>query len=403
MGKGQKRAAQLGKTNRSLGYDRIRIEDESLRNEQPLGEVTPERTILIGFCMPGTIESLAKEFLDELDLLAQTAGAEVVGREMVKLRRRDPASFIGKGKVEELTEIAEEEKADLLIFDEDLSPGQTRNLETAIGRRIVDRSGLILDIFARRARSREAKTQVELAQLKYMLPRLSGAWAHLERQQGGIGMRGPGETQLETDRRIVRTRIRLLETELKHIAKVHETQRAGREQTYRFALAGYTNVGKSTLMNVLTQAGVYEENLLFATLDSTTRAFKIGSKFKALLSDTVGFIRKLPSGLVASFRTTLAEIREADCILHVIDLSSPSCREQMAEVEKILSEMGVGGIPRINVFNKIDALEDDVNLGWAKREYPDGLFVSARKGTNLEKLMSTMSDEFSTSSSTHLN
>ena len=220
-------------------------------------------------------DSLAQEYLDELDMLAQTAGAEIVGRELVKLTRRNPATFVGTGKVAEFYEIVRECKAELLIFDEDLLPVQARNLERSLEVRVIDRAGLILDIFARRARTRESKTQVELAQLKYILPRLTRAWTHLERQQGGIGFRGPGAPQIVTDRRMLRNRIRHLEEELHHIERTRTTQRAGRDQVFRFALAGYTNVGKSTLMNVLTKAGVYEENLLFATLDSVTRIIKL--------------------------------------------------------------------------------------------------------------------------------
>ncbi len=334
--------------------------------------------------------SLAEEYMAELDMLAQTAGARVVSKELAKRGKADPATLVGKGKVAELAQIVEETKADIVIFDEDLAPAQVRNLEKAFGKRVIDRTGLILDIFARRARTREAKTQVELAQLRYNLTRLTRAWTHLERQQGGIGMRGPGETQIETDRRMIRTRIRLLEQDLAHIERVHDTQRANRTGIFRFAIAGYTNAGKSTLMNALTQAGVYEENLLFATLDSTTRALQLGPRAKALLTDTVGFIRKLPTGLVASFRSTLAEIREADCILHLVDLASPSVRDQMVEVEKILAEMGLAAIPQILVFNKIDALEDDLPLRWATQEYPEAVFISARQGTGLDLLRERM-------------
>jgi GTP-binding protein HflX len=340
--------------------------------------------------LPGTKAGLALEYLDELSMLAQTAGAVVAGQEIAKREKLDPATFVGKGKVVELTEIADETRADLIIFDDDLSPAQARNLEKASGRRIIDRTGLILDIFARRARTREAKTQVELAQLRYLLPRLTGAWTHLERQQGGIGLRGPGETQIETDRRLIRKRISVLEEQLLHIERTHDTQRAGRSEMFRYALAGYTNVGKSTLMNALTQAGVYEEDLLFATLDSTTRALKLSPKYRTLITDTVGFIRKLPPALVASFRSTLAEIREAHCILHVVDISSPSFQEQMAEVNKILGEMGVAERPQLLVFNKVDALPDELPLRWAEKEYPDAVFVSARRGDGLEGLYAAM-------------
>ena len=360
---------------------------DTLQNNRSRGG---ERSLLVGIHWRGMTETVAREYLDELDMLAQTAGAEIVGRELVKLARKNPAHFVGTGKVAEFCEIARETRAELLIFDEDLTPGQARNLERELDLRVIDRAGLILDIFARRARSREAKTQVELAQLKYVLTRLTRAWTHLERQQGGIGLRGPGETQIETDRRLIRNRIGHLEEELLHIERTRSTQRSRRDQMFRFALAGYTNVGKSTLMNALTRAGVYEENLLFATLDSTTRIVKLSPQFRALLTDTVGFIRKLPPGLVASFRSTLAEIREARSILHVVDIATPSFREQMAEVDRVLKEMGVEATPRILVFNKTDALEDDVPLRWAGREFPEAVFVSAREGTNLDRLQEKM-------------
>ncbi|MBL0060882.1 MAG: GTPase HflX [bacterium] len=332
----------------------------------------------------------ALEHLDELAMLAETAGAEIVEREMVKMRQYDPALYVGKGKAAELATLVAEFNADLVVFDEDPAPAQARNLERIFKSRLVDRSGLILDIFAKRAQSREARTQVELAQLKYMLPRLSGAWTHLERQQGGIGMRGPGETQLETDRRIIRAKIGKLEEDLSMIEKQHKTQRAKRADVFRFSLAGYTNVGKSTLMNVLTQAGVYEENLLFATLDSTTRNLPLGQGIKALLSDTVGFIRKLPHGLVASFRSTLAEISEADCIVHVIDIASPTYREQMETVEKILNEMGLSDVPVIEVFNKMDALDDPSVLKLVKETKPEAVLISAVKGTGIDTLRERM-------------
>lgn len=375
--------------SRSLGFDRIRIEDES-RKPSELVEPEIERALLIGICLPGEPLSQAQEHLDELDMLARTAGAEVVDRDLVVMRRIDSATFIGKGKVDEIAEIAGDANADLVVFDEDLAPAQTRNLEQRIGKRIIERSGLILDIFAKRAQSKEARTQVELAQLRYMLPRLSGAWTHLERQKGGIGLRGPGETQIETDRRIIRERIRQLQKDLEHIERIHSTQRSGRERTFRFALAGYTNVGKSTLMNVLTNAGVYEENLLFATLDSTTRVVNLGFRQDVLLSDTVGFIRKLPPDLVASFRSTLAEIREADCILHIIDLASPSVQDQIKEVDRLFSEMEISDIPQIHVFNKVDITEDKQIIEWARREYPAGVFISARQHIGIDKLEDVM-------------
>jgi len=330
------------------------------------------------------------EYMDEMDMLAQTAGAEIVGKELLGRREKDPAMLIGKGKAAELAEIAGEAHADLVIFDDDLTPAQVRNLEKVLECRVIDRTGLILDIFALRARSREAKTQVELAQLRYLLPRLTKAWTHLERQQGGIGLRGPGETQIETDRRIIRDRISKLTDDLAHLDRVRETQRVGRAGVFKFSLAGYTNVGKSTLMNALTQAGVYEENLLFATLDSTTRVLELAPNEKVLLTDTVGFIRKLPPALVASFRSTLAEMKEADCIIHVADLASPSCQDQMYEVEKILGELGLKDKPRLLVFNKVDALEDDLPLRQARKAFPDALCISARQGVGIGDLLERM-------------
>jgi GTPase len=381
---------------RAIGHKPSRDERPSRqRGYEVAGDTAPEHAVLVGLVLPGTTASLALEYIDELDLLAQTAGASVVGRELAKRQKPDPATLVGKGKVAELQSIAEETKADLFIFDEDLSPAQVRNLEEGLGRRVIDRTGLILDIFARRAKTKEAQTQVEVAQLRYLLPRLTGAWQHLERQRGGIGFRGPGETQLETDRRLIRTRIRNLEQELQHIERVRHTQRSGRTGTFRFSLVGYTNVGKSTLMNVLTKAGVYEENLLFATLDSTTRALKLSPRHHALLTDTVGFIRKLPAHLVASFRSTLAEIQDAHCILHVVDLASPSCRDQMTEVERILGELGLSSMAQLIVFNKIDALLDETPLRWAKRDYPAAVFVSAQLGTGIEELLSRMKETMS--------
>ena len=357
-------------------------------SQQPPG--APERAMLVGIQWPGQPRALIQEYMDELDMLAQTAGADVVSKELVGRRDKDPALLIGKGKAVELAEIAAETRAELAIFDDDLTPAQLRNLENSLKCRVIDRSGLILDIFALRARTREAKTQVELAQLRYLLPRLTRAWTHLERQQGGIGMRGPGETQIETDRRIIRTRISQLTDDLAHLDRIRETQRSGREGIFRFALAGYTNVGKSTLMNALTQAGVYEENLLFATLDSTTRLLEFAPNERALVSDTVGFIRKLPPGLVASFRSTLAEIKDADCIMHIVDLASPAYQDQMYEVEKILGEMGLKDKLRLLVFNKVDALEDDEPLRSARSAFPEALFISARQGVGVGDLTERM-------------
>jgi GTP-binding protein HflX len=323
------------------------------------------------------------EFLEELTLLAESAGANVVRHVMQDRKRVDPAHFIGRGKAEEIAGMVEEEEIQIVIFDDDLSSIQVRNLERLIPCKIMDRSALILDIFASRARTREAKTQVELAQLQYMLPRLTRQWTHLSKQYGGIGTKGPGETQIETDRRAIRSRINRLNGKLRSIQRERKEQRKGREDLPRVSLVGYTNAGKSTLLNLLTNAEVLVEDRLFATLDSTVRLVSFSPVHRILLSDTVGFIRKLPHHLVASFRSTLDEVRESDILLHVVDVSHPLFGEHISVVNETLEEIGAKGKPTITVYNKIDLLEDRSMLGHLGRNPPNAVCVSARRSINM--------------------
>lgn len=334
------------------------------------------------------------EYLQELELLAESAGAEVVGTVVQERQTIDPAFFIGSGKAEELAAFVNSENINLVIFDDDLSPVQVRNLERIIKCKIVDRSGLILDIFASRARTSEAKTQVELAQLQYLMPRLTRQWTHLSKQFGGIGTKGPGETQIETDRRAIRTRISHLRGKLQQIAKERAEQRKGRSNLPRIALVGYTNVGKSTLLNYFSDAAVLVEDKLFATLDSTVRYVELSSAHKVLLSDTVGFIRKLPHHLVASFKSTLEEVTEADILLHVVDVSHPLFEEQIGVVVDTLEELGAQEKPTILVFNKIDRLQDRSIISYLTARYPSSVFISAARGINMggmeEKIIATL-------------
>ena len=354
--------------------------------------VTPEnkreKAFLVGLCSPPeTPRSRVEEYLDELAFLADTAGADVVDSFIQDKKLRDPAYCIGKGKVEELVIIVKEKEIDLVIFDDDLSPAQARNLEQSLECKVIDRTGLILQIFAIRAQSAQAKMQVELAQLEYMLPRLSGKWTHLSKQKGGIGNKGPGETQIETDRRLVRNRISLLKKKLKEVALQHDTQTRGRQSVQRVSLVGYTNAGKSTLMNVLCpEAEAFAENRLFATIDTKTRRLELNINKLVLLSDTVGFIRKLPHTLVESFKSTLDEVLQADFLLHVIDISHPGFEEQMSVVRDTLKEIGVEHDNIIEVFNKIDALEDPSILRDISEKYPDAVFISAIRGVNISLL-----------------
>ncbi|MBQ0733762.1 GTPase HflX [Aquimarina celericrescens] len=317
-------------------------------------EIAYEKTILIGIITKNQDEEKLTEFLDELEFLTYTAGGEVVKRFTQKMDMPNSKTFIGTGKMEEVRAYVEEHEIGTVVFDDELSPAQLRNIERILKAKIIDRTNLILDIFAQRAQTSYARTQVELAQYQYLLPRLTGLWTHLERQRGGIGMRGPGETEIETDRRIVRDRISLLKKKLQTIDKQMATQRGNRGKLVRVALVGYTNVGKSTLMNVIAKSEVFAENKLFATLDTTVRKVVIGN-LPFLLSDTVGFIRKLPTQLVESFKSTLDEVREADLLLHVVDISHPQFEDHIASVNKILGEIDCTDKATIMVFNKIDA------------------------------------------------
>ncbi len=364
-----------------------------------------ETAVLVGLVTPQQDELKLSEYLDELEFLAQTAGARVVKRFWQKLDSPNPRTFVGTGKLEEIkTYLADCPQVDVVIFDDELSAGQLRNIERELGRKILDRTNLILDIFAARAQTSYARTQVELAQYQYLLPRLTGMWTHLERQRGGIGMRGPGETEIETDRRIVRDRIALLKEKLSSIDRQMATQRKNRGKTVRVALVGYTNVGKSTLMNLLSKSDVFAENKLFATLDTTVRKVVIAN-LPILLTDTVGFIRKLPTELVESFKSTLDEVREADLLVHVADISHPGFEDHIASVRRILSEIGASDKPTIMAFNKIDAYRSEEDIpearrpgepqrlplaelerSWMARTGPDTVFISAARRENIDAL-----------------
>ena len=365
-----------------------------------------ERTILVGLITPDVSETQAEEYLDELAFLSETAGAEPVARFLQRLDTPNPATFVGKGKLDEITEYVSAHEVGLAIFDDELAPNQLRNIERQLGIRILDRTSLILDIFATRAQTAHAKTQVEMAQYQYMLPRLTRLWTHLERQRGGnIGLRGPGETQLETDRRIILRKISQLKEQLKKIDKQKSVQRQNRGKMVRVALVGYTNVGKSTLMNVLAKSDIFAENKLFVTLDTTVRKVVLGN-LPFLLADTVGFIRKLPTQLVESFKSTLDEVRESDLILHVVDISHPEFEDQIAVVTETLREIdALGDKPQILVFNKIDAYQhipkdpddltpatklnrtrEELEKSWMARMGNDCTFISARTGEGMDEL-----------------
>lgn len=347
---------------------------------------TPERAVLVGLICKEESRWEVLDHLDELRALAETSGAEIIDTFVQSRPTPDPAFFIGKGKVQELADFIEINDVEVIIFDDELSPAQIKNIGQILKIKVIDRSTLILDIFADHAKTNEAKVQVELAQLNYLLPRLTRQWQHLSRQVGGIGTKGPGETQLETDRRLVRTRIAHLKEKLKKIDHQNTVQRQKRKDLFRAALIGYTNAGKSTLMNALTKAGVKTENKLFATLDTTVRRLQIDKEKLILMSDTVGFIRKLPHHLVASFRTTLAESLEADLLLHVVDLSHPQFEEQILVVCDLLKQLKIEQKDRLLVFNKVDLIKRSGLLEQLKETYPQAVFVSAAKGLGLVSL-----------------
>ena len=363
-----------------------------------------EKTVLVGVITATQNEEKAHEYLDELEFLTYTAGGEVVKRFTQRLDTPNPKTFIGTGKMEELTQFVQDNEIGTVIFDDELTPAQQNNIEKILRVKILDRTTLILDIFAQRAQTSYARTQVELAQYQYLLPRLTGLWTHLERQRGGIGMRGPGETEIETDRRIVRDRIALLKKKLETIDKQMATQRGNRGALVRVALIGYTNVGKSTLMNLISKSDVFAEDKLFATLDTTVRKVVIGN-LPFLLSDTVGFIRKLPTELIECFKSTLDEVRDADLLLHVVDISHPNFEDHIASVNQILGEIKSINKPTIMVFNKIDAythltIEDDDLMTektsrhfsleewkqtWMNRMNGDAIFISAINKENIQE------------------
>ncbi len=349
------------------------------KNQNYSTEIIPEKAILVGLITKGNTQERLKEYLDELAFLIDTAGGIPDKRFIQTVDVPNPKTFVGTGKLTEIASYIEEHEIDMAVFDDELSPSQLRNIEKELKCKVLDRTNLILDIFAKRARTAHARTQVELAQYQYLLPRLTGLWTHLERQRGGIGLRGPGETEIETDRRIIRDKISLLKKRLIQIDKQKITQRKNRESLIRVALVGYTNVGKSTIMNLLAKSEVFAENKLFATLDTTVRKVVIDN-LPFLLTDTVGFIRKLPHGLVESFKSTLDEVREADILIHVVDISHPDFEEQIHIVNETLAEIEVIDKPTILVFNKIDAFT------FIEKE-EDDLTPATKENMSLEELM----------------
>jgi GTP-binding protein HflX len=367
--------------------------------KQKKREDRPEKAVLVGLITPAQNKQKVEEYLNELQFLVETAGGIAVKRFTQKLNYPNPQTYVGSGKLEEIFQYVKAEEIDLVVFDDELGPSQLRNLERALECKILDRTNLILDIFAGRAQTAHAKVQVELAQYQYLLPRLTRMWTHLERQRGGIGLRGPGETEIETDRRIIRDKISLLKKRLKEIDKQKATQRKNRGKLVRVALVGYTNVGKSTIMNLLSKSNILAENKLFATLDTTVRKVVI-ENLPFLLSDTVGFIRKLPTGLIESFKSTLDEVRESDILIHVIDISHPEFEDHIRTVQQTLTEIGAGDKDVIMVFNKIDAFRwvpqeetgveqegeraslEELKATWMSRENQPCIFISAKTKEN---------------------
>lgn len=375
--------------------------------KKQINQQAEQKTVLVGVVTNGQSEQQLNEYLDELAFLAATAGVVAVKRFIQKLDHPDSKTFVGKGKLEEIGKYVKlHNDVELVIFDDELTGSQILNIEKQIGVKVIDRSDLILDIFAGRAKTAQAKTQVELAQYQYILPRLKGMWKHLERQGGGVGTRGPGETEIETDRRIVKDKISLLRKRLAEIDKQSFTQRKERGEFIRVSLVGYTNVGKSTIMNLLSKSDVFAENKLFATLDTTTRKI-VFEQTPFLLSDTVGFIRKLPHHLVESFKSTLDEVREADILLHVVDISHPQYESQLEVVNKTLAELGASDKPTITIFNKMDRYEKeafdqwlepevrkeilvDLKQRWQNETKNNCVFISATEKTNIDSLRQTI-------------
>ncbi len=369
--------------------------------------VKPETAVLVSVITPDVSDQTAKEYLEELEFLVTTAGGVTKGIFTQKLSFPDRATFVGSGKLEEIKEFIKAEEIDIVVFDDELSPSQLRNIEKFFEIKVLDRSNLILDIFAKHAKTAQAKTQVELAQLQYLLPRLTRMWTHLERQRGGIGMRGPGESQIESDRRMILNKISLLKERLRNIDKQNETQRKNRGEMIRVALVGYTNVGKSTIMNMISKSDVLIENKLFATLDTTVRKVVIDN-LPFLLSDTVGFIRKLPHHLVECFKSTLDEVREADVLIHVVDISHPYFEDHISAVNETLKDIGAVDKPIITVFNKIDAYKpsvevdeegeeikvtlDDFKNSWMAKNADPAIFISATDKINVDEFKEKIYD-----------